>query len=49
MNHQNRPGPLNEHDYYSTNMEHTETLSTNESSQHEVHHIDGLQVGWSFH
>ncbi|KAK4008195.1 BTB/POZ domain-containing protein 17 [Daphnia magna] len=41
MNHQNRPGPLNEHDYYST-REHTESQQ-NESSQQEVH-VDGLQV-----
>jgi hypothetical protein len=43
MNHHNRPGPLNEHDYYST-REYTETQQ-NESSQEEVH-IDGLQVSF---
>ena len=42
MNHQNRPGPLNEHDYYST-RENTETQQNENLSQEEVH-IDGLQV-----
>jgi hypothetical protein len=45
MNHQNRPGPLNEHDYYST-RENTETQQ-NELSPEEVH-IDGLQVRYKF-
>lgn len=41
MNPQNRPGPLNEHDYYIT-RENTDSQQY-ESSQQEVH-IDGLQV-----
>lgn len=50
MNPQNRPGPLNEHDYYST-RENTEFQSTiNETYQPDEAHVDGLQVLFSlFH
>ena len=49
MNPQNRPGPLNEHDYYSTseNSESSQQSTVNESSQSEDH-VDGLQVCFLF-